>query len=332
MNIFSSSNILSMEFTDNNIRIVTGRFHKNELRIDKYFTIDIPDNMYKNGDILDFSQLSYIIKRNLEINKIKIKNTHILLDTDKIIIREIVIPTVKENNYEEFLAYHLEDYLPIDKDKYIIKHIVIDSVLSENNTRLQVTAAPRTLISNFHKLISHLDLKPLVFDIVGNCISKFLFHNYEFGMVATIGIDNFTTNIIVSNFGQLRYSKTLDIGYNKVFKYIKDIDISEYDLIDILSKENLDNESEEIKRIRSANLNFQEELLHEIDVILKFYLKDENIETIYLYEEYSKICNIQDVFANHYECHCHRLNILDKFRFNGDILNYANSVSGIIRL
>src|SRR5699024_5401947 len=91
------NNVMSMEFRNDHIRVVVGKVHNNNFDIKKYFIIEIPEKLYENGEILDFAQLSYIIKRNLEINKIKVKKTHVLLDSDKIIIREITIPTVNEN-------------------------------------------------------------------------------------------------------------------------------------------------------------------------------------------------------------------------------------------
>lgn len=329
--MFISKEILSMEFRDHCIRVVIGKLNKKDLVIKKYFTIELPENIYENGEILEFHQLSYIIKRQLQINKIKTKNTHMLLDSDKIIVREIEIPTIKEKNYEKFLDYNLQDYLPIDKGEYIIKYLVIDPIFNEELTRIQVVAAPRKLVKEFYRLISHLELKPLVFDIVGNCISKFLSFSDEFGLVASIGIDYLHTNIIISNYGQLRYSKTLDIGYKKIINSFSDLD--RYDLINLLrEEENLSSDSYEIKRIIEANNKFQKELLHSIDLIFKYYLKDKIIERIYLYEDYSKIFNIEKIFSDHFQSQCHRLDVLDDLIFTGDILNFANSIGGIIRI
>lgn len=321
-----------MEFTDNQIRVVTGKFHKNNLYVHKYFTVDISNGLYKNGVIMDFAQLSYTIKRNLEINKIKIKNTHLLLNSEKIILREIVIPAVGENNFEELLEYHLEDYLPIDKNAYVIKHLVVDSILNQDHTTILVAASPKTLVNDFHRLITHLGLKPLVFDIVGNCVSKFLCHNEEFGLVAAIGIDISCINITISKYGQLRYAKTLEFGYQKIMDYLNDLEMAPYEVIDILTEENPNNQFVEKNRVIDANHLFQKKLLNDIEVVLKYYLNDAHIERIYLYEEYSKVNKIQEVFSNYFNCPCHRLNILDEIEFQGDILTYANAIGGLIRL
>lgn len=331
LNIFNSTNRLVIEFRNAQLRLLVGSFNKNQLIINKYFSIDLPNDVYNNGEILDFGQLSYVIKRNLQVNKIKIKNTHILLDSDKIIIREIVIPLADEKNYEEFLEYHLEDYLPIENNEYVIKYLVVDSIINHDYTRILVTAAPRKLVNDFHRLISDLGLKPLVFDTVGNCISKFLFHNEEFGLVATIGIDFSRTNVLISNFGQLRYSKTLEIGYKNILEYLNDFEIDKFELMDILSLDQR-NEPQFNAQINIANNIFQMELLKEIELVIKYFLREQNIGSIYLYEEYSKTYNIEEIFSDYFNCYCNKLDALSDIEFKGDILSYANTVGGLIRL
>lgn len=320
-----------MEFRNAQVRLLVGRFHKNQLIVNKYFTIDISKDIYNNGEIIDFDQLSYVIKRNLQVNKIKNKNTHILVDSDKVIVREIVIPLSSEKNYEEFLEYHLEDYLPIERNEYVIKYLVVDSIVNHDYTRILVTAAPKTLVNDFHGLVSNLGLKPMVFDTVGNCISKFLFHNEEFRLAATIGIDFTRTNVLISNFGQLRYSKTLEIGYKNILEYLNDFEIDKFELMDILSLDQSD-KLQFNAQINIANKIFQSELLKEIELVIKYFLSDVNIESIYLYEEYSKTYNIEEVFSNHFNCDCSRLDTLSDIEFQGDILYYANTIGGLIRL
>lgn len=327
MNLFNLNTRLVLEIRDRQLRLVVGSLIKNQLKIKKYLSIDMPENVYSNGEILDLDQLSYIIKRNLTLNKIRIKNTHILLDSDKIIVREIVIPLANEENYDEFLDYHLTDYLPIDKDQYVVKYLLVDTIMNQDCTRILVIAAPRRLVNDLHHLINNLGLKPRVFDIVGNCISKFLFHKEEFGLVATIGIDFSRTNLLISSFGQLRYSRILEIGYKDILEYLNDFELDKFKLIDTLSQI----QSEE-NQIYSANKIFQGKLLKEIEVAIKYFSKDLNIETIYLYEEYSKTHNIEEVFSAHFNCPCYRLDILDLQDFQGDILTYANTVGGLIRL
>lgn len=329
---FIWNQILSIEFRNNLIRIVTGKLYKNKLIVKNSFSIDLPDNIYENGDIKDSQQLSYIIKRQLELKKIRIRNTHILLDTDRIVIREIVLPSAVESSYHEFLHYHIEDFIPIKREDYIIRYMLVDSLFNHETTRLLVMAAPRNLVEGFHKILSNISLKPIVFDIVGNCISKFLAYNEEFGNIASIGIDYSHTNVIVSNQGQLRYNKQVNIGYMEMFEHLKELDLDKYDLIDLLSDESLDCESDVYISLDLANKSFQKLLLREIDLVLRYYLEDESIEKIYLYEDYSKVSNIESVFSDYFNTKCERISILDDIDFNGDLLNYSNCIGGMIRL
>lgn len=332
MNVFKSKHILAIEFKDDQIRFVIGKVNKSNLQIKSHFSVNILDDTYENGEIKDFTQLSYIIKRNLEINEINTKKTHILLDSDKIIIREIIIPIKVDDDYREFLEHHLEDFLPINKDEYIFNYQVVDSILSQQNTKILVTSVPRALVNDFHRLITNSGLKPSVFDVVGNCISKFLFNNEEYGLVATIGIGYSNTNLVISNLGQFRYSKRINIGYKKIIESLNHLEIDKYELIDILSQSNSDNEYGAINQIVAVNNTFQKILFNDIEVVLKYFLEKERIDTIYLYEDYSKTKNIEENFSEHFKCRCQRLNVLDDINFPGDILNYASCIGGLIRI
>lgn len=332
MNFSRQKDILSIEFRDNQIRIVVGKVDKNKLIIKNNFSIDLPDNIYEDGKIIDSSQLSYILKRQLEINKVRVKNLHVILDTDKMIIREIVLPSVVEDNHERFLNYHLEDFIPIKMDEYIIEHMVVDSLFNHESTKLLIMAAPKKLIEEFHKLLLNLKLNPLVLDIVPNSISKFLSYNEEFENVATIGIDYSRTNIIICNQGQLRYCRTLEVGYGKLLEHLKDLDLDRYELLNILTDGNLNYDNEKHKRIIVANISFQSLILREIELVLKYYAEILPIRKIYLYEEYCKTNNIEDVFSQYFNFQCQRISVLDDLDFNGDLIYYANCIGGIIRL
>lgn len=332
MNAFKSNHILAMEFKDEQIRFVVGKVNKSKFQMKCHFSVDLLSNVYENGEIKDFHQLSYIIKRNLEINKIKTKNTHILLDSDKIVIREITIPVRLEDDYKEFLEHHLEDFLPINKEEYIVNHQVVDSILSQENTKILVTAAPRTLVNDFHRLITHSGLNPCIFDVIGNSISKFLFHNEEYGLVATIGIDYLSTNIVISNLGQFRYSKRINTGYMKIIEALNDLEIDKYELIEILSQGNSNIKYGGINQIAAVNNTFQKVIFNDIEVVLKYFLGEERVDTIYLYEDYSKTKNIEENFTEYFKCHCKRLNVLEDISFKGDILTYASCIGGLIRI
>lgn len=321
-----------MEFNNDTIKLVTGRYEKDMLSIHKSITIDLPNEVYSNGEIIDFQQLSYIIKMNLEKNDIRVKNLHMLVNSDKIIVRELVIPKLEGENYDEFLDYNIKDYLPVDRDEYMIKHMVIDPIFNHNDTRLLVVAAPRAMVKEYYDLISHIGLRPLVFDIVGNCISKYLTYKKEFNLVAAIGIDYATTNIVISRHGQLKYSKIIDRGYKKLMEGLVGFELDKEYVLQILKEENPDENSEINNKIHLVNQSFQRELLNQIESILKYYLDGEEIDRIYLYEDYSSIYKVDETFANYFNKECSSLDELNNSDIDIDLSRYANCVGGIIRL
>lgn len=332
MNLFKSNTILVIEFRDDQIRFIVGKVNKFDLQIKNHLEIEILNEIYENGEIKDFNQLSYIIKRNLEINNIKTKKTYIVLDTDKIITREIILPVRIDHDYKDFLENHLEDFLPINKEEYVISHQIVDSILNQESSKILVTAAPKTLVNNFHRLIKSSGLKPCVLDIVGNGISKFLFSNEEYGLAVTIGIGYLNTNVVISNLGQFRYWKRINTGYKKILESLKDMEIDKYELIDLLSQDNSDHEYEELNQIARVNDMFQKLLFNDIEPVLKYYLEEDKIDTIYLYEEYSRTSNIEERFSQHFKCRCQRINVLDDINFKGDILKFAGCIGSLIRI
>lgn len=166
--------------------------HINDLYIDFKFVknekrINIPINIVKDGKILDFNQLFYIINKFLKDNLIKNNcKTFIVLESSKIINYEMKSPILNDNDIESMIYYDALEKFDLDINSY---RIIFKKEKHENKLNLDISLIPLEIISSYNKLANSLSLNLInIQSILGNEIFK----EYENLLVMNI------TNTIIS--------------------------------------------------------------------------------------------------------------------------------------
>lgn len=113
-------NILAFDIGSSSIKMVTGKYFKNKITINKLIDIPTPEGTVGDGKILDKQALADMIQFALKENRIKIKDVICTTNSSLVINREIVIPKVEEEEMKTVIRYEIKQYLPINLNDYII--------------------------------------------------------------------------------------------------------------------------------------------------------------------------------------------------------------------
>ena len=341
--------VLAIDIGGNSIKLVEGKYQKENLVINKFMEVPTPEGSFSDGNILDKKSIKDTIEFLINENNIKAKYVTFTTNSSSIITREILIPIVKEDEMDTVVKYEIQQYLPINLDEYIIQYIVIDKVETEegNKLKVNVTSFPEKIARNYYELINELDLNPYALDVNYNAINKFANYidytnkeNNPEGTVAFVDIGGTSVNISIFKEGKLDFTRMIKIGGDNI----------DYDLSKSLS---MSIKSTESAKIREGNLSENtednlndilrksvDEILEELQRILQFYKNKFNndIDKLYIYGGTSNIKNMASYMEKRININVNKIGKIEKLELSSkdikdeDLSKYLNAIGSLIRL
>lgn len=349
MNIINTPKYTSIDFNSNEIRIVEGKATKKTIQINKYCSIGIPNGIYEDGIINDSEQLAYLIKTGLSTNKISLGNTFAVINSSEIILREVLFPKVDPKDIDNLIKYQLGDYIPIHPEDYVVNYIILGTQLDNGIEKLNLLliGVPITIVESHLNLLKDIGLKPLALDYKGNAICKLLGFNgnlnnitYSDKTIAFIEISYDNTSLTIIKDGYIRVSRIIEHNFFTLFKKFKDkLGLEDDDIIKKI--ESIEDISIDISP-NDSDYDFRkgikesiQDIMGKTEMIFRYYRTREvsnNIDTIVLHGDMSKVEGIDKLFENFFNIECVKLNSISKLKFDGDLSLYANAIGGLIRL
>ena len=80
--------MLSFDISDRQINVVKGDNTANKIRIDKSLTIDVPEDMILNGEVINLSGLNEIISSSLKSEGLNDKEAIVTFSSSNIVFTE----------------------------------------------------------------------------------------------------------------------------------------------------------------------------------------------------------------------------------------------------
>ena len=350
MSIFGSTKVLSIDFGSNSLKAVEGKYSKKGVVIDKSHSVKIPKRLYSDGIIEDMDQLTYLLRNDLFEKKNFTGDVHAVIDSTKVIMREITIPKVDKNQVDAIIKYQLAEYLPVAPEEYVVNYIILGSFTDDDAEKLNIllVGIPKIIVESHFNLFKNLGLKPTVLDYSGNAINKLLYMGekindfYESkGTIACVDLGYEGTGLTISKDGVLKVSRLIEGGSRGIIKEIlerhpdmNEVDIAEQldSIKDINQQLSTTNKLYEVSEVARAGFR---NTLESLDMIFRYYKTREignNIDLIVLHGGFSKLNGIEKLFNNFFDIQCIKLNQLSKVKFSGELSDYATAIGGLIRL
>jgi type IV pilus assembly protein PilM len=349
LSIFGSSNILSLDFGSNSIKGVVGKQTKKGLAINKGFSIDLPENLYTDGEITDLDQMTYLLRSGLSDNKVDKLESYAIVNSTKIVMREVNLPMVSDEELESIINFQLEDYIPINPQDYVVNYLDLGFVMEDGEERKKVllVGIPRTIILSHLTLMKNVELKPSVMDYHGNAISKLIHVGGEVndsfpsgGTVACVDIGAKSTNVSIVKEGTVMVSRVVQTGSENIIKSIMEAhpDLERSRIIEII------NECEDIS-VKPVGTDLESEvmfkvydqifmLLDSVEMIIRYYKTREvanDVNLIMIYGRFSELKGLAKLFNGFFDVEATVLKYLPNIEFSGDISKYANAIGGLVR-
>lgn len=341
--------VLSIDLGSSEIKVVEGKFNKKEIIIYNSFSIDIPEGIYYDGNIIDIHKMGLVLKDNIEKNKISTEKVNLVINSSSIITRQISIPKLPKEEIESILNYQVEDYMPINIHEYIIQYIILDEIIDNRVEKLNLllVGVPKNMIESHLKLLNNIDLRPNVLDFQGNSITKLIFYNsiindiYSLNnkTLACIDVGNSSTKLTLIKDGNMHMTRVLNIGTANIIKDIqKNLGIAEKESEEMfLNMSTIGTESylkykdSEIQSIIDKNMQL---ILSNIDMVFRYFRsrnEEDKIDLIFIQGGMANFNGIESLFSSQFKIPAIKLNSLNKISFKYDLSRYSNAIGGLIR-
>ncbi len=345
-------NILAFDIGSSSIKMVTGKYFKNKLTINKLIDIPTPEGTVGDGKILGKQALADMIQFALKENRIKVKDVICTTNSSLVINREIVIPKVEEEEMETVIRYEIKQYLPINLNDYIIQFVVLDEIIDDEGAKLKVSVIsyPETMVYAYYDLLNSLELNPYSLDIAYNSLNKIVNYsninedNGEIlgGAVAFVDMGATSINVTILKNGKLDFTRIIKTGGDNInYALSQSLDMS------IKSTESTKIEKGNLLDIREDDIvnttirQVIDEGLEELERILQFYVNKSSgieISKIYIYGGVANTKGIDSYMEEKLKINVEKITKLNNVDFSSKELleepigEFINAIGSIIRL
>ncbi|WP_434653987.1 pilus assembly protein PilM [Thermoanaerobacterium thermosaccharolyticum] len=197
-----------------------GSFDKKNTKLNNRVIEKTPHNCIDNGYIKDINLLFQFLNEILKKNFPKEKKLFFCVSSTDIIIREIIMPMMKDDELKSALKYEIDQYIP-NTNEYIVDYKQIDNDEDSKKTKVMVVAAPKDMIFEYVKLTDMLKMRIEVIDVYSNCIYKSVNKLCKLkGSVSIVNIGAAYTDITLLNEGKYAFSRIVQFGGNDITEII----------------------------------------------------------------------------------------------------------------
>ena len=151
--------MLSFDFSDRQINVVKGDNTANRIKIDKSLTIDVPEDMILNGEVINLSGLNEIISAQLKSNMMNDKEAIVTFSSSNIVFKELIVPKGKGGEFLTMVQNQMAQEMGLSDD-YSISYSIVGEAGADNPGAVKVlaTACPSSIVDSFRKPDSSLKL------------------------------------------------------------------------------------------------------------------------------------------------------------------------------
>lgn len=362
---------LAIDFGSSTVKMVSGQKTGNRIKIDQCFCVELQKDVYENGHILNAAELQLQIRSAIESSSVKIKDVICTIQSSDLILRELILPSIDNEDMSQMIEYEIGQYLPIDINSYILQHKVLKRFSEDNIEKVEVLVAAlsKEIVEPIYNLLISCGLTPAAMDIHSNCANKLINFN-----VRNKGMDNETysntsaiidigyksINITIIENGLYKFNRIIKSGSLGIDEIIannaglslkeaeqkRDVYITQNasEIIPVLinSTENLyvlEGENTAKSLITNDYISYLNDWTDQIDKIFKYYTSrnaDNKIDEIILYGGGSKLKGIEEFFEQRISIPAYSLKAVEgiEFQNNNNELElpiFINAIGSLIR-
>lgn len=208
--------MLSLDFTDRQIKIVRGSLMGNKIRVIQVETLKLPTGLIENGFVIDVPMLAGELLEFLNTHDIKEKDIIAEIGSGLIINKELILPKPKKMKNSFVIETMIQGNMNLNTD-YNISFNIVEELEDENKNpmiRVLATAVPQRLADGYARLFSQLGLSLKALYVSTSCITRMVENSQKLINVMPLMMVQIDYDFISINFydnGRLMFSRRVSI-------------------------------------------------------------------------------------------------------------------------
>lgn len=339
--------VVSFDFGSENIKVVEGRYVREQLQVTNCFFVETPQGAVEDGRIVNVSLLVTALSKALSEYGVKAKDAIGCLNSTQIINRELLVPVVAPDEMETVVRYEIQQFLPINLSDYLIQYVILGEVevMGEARLKLNVITFPEKMARSYYDLLKELGFKPYALDVSYNAISKLAQHGNLLEQVTTVegtvafvdmGAQSIDLNIFTD--GNIQFTRLIKSGGASIDEKLNQLpELSIKSAVSLKQEADLRVEANDmIQRIITISID---EMLYELERVLQFYRNKavgNQVDHIYLLGGLAHLNGLEGYMANRLSIPTSKIQDI-KIQDTNHVLNsekmgdYANALGAMIR-
>ncbi len=222
----ANNKVLSIDITNESITIVEiTASGKKQTYIHKVLIFETPEDSFEDGQIRDIERIATEIRSQLAQAGVSNKTAVFVMNSTKIVNREVVIPAVAEKKVATLINSNAMEYFPVNNiEDYVIANTVLETFTDENGSkqmRVMAVAAPENMVRSYYDLAQACGLKVQDLDYIGNAMLQLIktqTTEQSTTMVIQLGSESTVLNVV--NGDKLLLQRTVAYGTNPVVNVV----------------------------------------------------------------------------------------------------------------
>lgn len=203
--------MLSFDFSDRVINIVKGVSSAQKIKIERSLTVEVPEEMIVNGEIINISGLADLLLTNLKAEGMMDREAVVTFSSSTVVFKELVVPKAKNNEFLSMVQNQMQQEMGIS-DEYSISYSIVGQAGQNNPGSVTVlaTACPSLIVAAFRKLFTHMGIALKSVNISCNSISRIIHadkSNIDKMPLLVCQIDDNFLGLILFENGQMAFAR-----------------------------------------------------------------------------------------------------------------------------
>jgi type IV pilus assembly protein PilM len=206
-----------LDISDLSLKVIKLKKRGKFFSLASFVEVEIKPGIVCNGEINDEQSLSKIVKdalSGIKGEKFKTKYAVVSLPEEKSFLQVIQMPIMKEEELEKAIFFDAENYVPMPIDQvYLDYQIIPSSAGASDHMDVLIAAIPKKNVDSYLSCLKLAGVKPLVFEIESQAISRCLIKNENSqSPILLIDLGATRTSFIVFSGNSLRFTTSISVS------------------------------------------------------------------------------------------------------------------------
>ncbi len=216
--LLGSKGTIGLDIGSRDIKLVQVKEGKAGYQLEKVGIASLLPELIVDGSILDSIRVVEVVKKLIQENNIRLKDTAIAVSGhSSVIIKRVALPQMTEEELSESIKFEAEQYIPFDIEDVNLDFQILGQREEEDQMDVLIVAVKKDKVNEYAAVIRDAGLNPVVVDVDAFALENMYEINYEIEAetnVALVNIGASTINMNIIKGGTSVFTRDSAVGGN----------------------------------------------------------------------------------------------------------------------